>query len=145
MCMYEENKPFGIVQDSMKAEVESYIDDLLSRAMSHIRLGDMQNPETQYNHHMTHKNIAAALGCLAVYKAQLRAEADGVPCTDRDVKQRLIIIGEQIKDDAIDLVDVNDLGFIENMSIAEVQQQLSLAYEEHDIPAVIFYVLICCI
>ena len=138
--MYEENQPFGIVQDSMKAEVESYMDDLLSRALSHIRLGDTQDPETQYNQHMDSKNIAAALGCWAVYKAQLRAESDGVACTDRDIKQRLIIIGEQIKDDAIDLIQNNDLGFIESMSIEEVQQQLAQAYAEHDMPAIVFYV-----
>jgi hypothetical protein len=138
--MYEENQPFGIVKDSMKAEVESYVDDLLSRAMSYLRLGDTQDPKNQYMQHMAERNIPSALACQAVYNAQLRAESDGVECTPQFIKARLIIISEKLKDDAIDLVQTNDLGFIESMSIEEVQQQLSQAYVEYDMPAIVFYV-----
>ena len=143
MCMYEENRPFGVVKDNMSAEVESYIDDLLSRSASFVRLGDTNDPESKYDIYMKERNLPAALACKALYNEYLRAEADGRTFVVGDgtiIKQRLIIIGQMIKDDVDELIQNTDFGFLEHMDMEEIKQELACSYAEQDIPAIVFYI-----
>lgn len=138
--MYEENRPFGVVKDNMSAEVESYIDDLLSRSASFARLGDTSDPENKYQQYMKERNLTAAIACKAMYIEQLRAEADGRPFDGNGIKQRLVIIGQMIKDDVDDLVQNTDFGFLEHMDVEEIKQELARSYAEQDIAAIVFYI-----
>jgi len=105
--MDEDRKPFGVVKDSMTAEVESYVDDLLSRAFEFVKTGDTDDPEGKYDAYMQHRNLPAALACKALYIEYLRAEADGRTFevgNGAGIKQRLVILGQMIKDDVDELV-----------------------------------------
>jgi hypothetical protein len=133
------NRPFGIVKDNMIVEVESYINDLLSRASKFIQSINT-DPEILYNQYMQQRNLPAALASKAVYVEQLRAEADGKPIEANRIDRRLVIIGQMIKDDVDELVQNTDFSFLESMKGDIIRKELTSAYQEHDIPSIVFYV-----
>ena len=141
--MYEENRPFGVVKDNMIVEVESYVDDLLSRAFEFLKSGDTNDPENKYQQYMQQRNLPAAIAYKAIYIENLRAEADGRVFTIGNgdgIKQRLVIIGQMIKDDVDELIQNTDFGFLEHMELSDIQKELAAAYQENDITAIIFYI-----
>jgi hypothetical protein len=133
-----ENRPFGIVKDNMIAEVESYVNDLLSRASKFVP--NVADPEHMYDQYMQQRNLPAALACKAVYAEQLRAESDGRPFDVKRVDQRLVIIGQMIKDDVDELVQNTDFSFLEHMDVDTIRKELANAYQEQDLPAIVFYI-----
>lgn len=155
--MDEDRKPFGIVEDSMKSEVESYMDDLLSRAVDYLQNEaipagmlkglDADNvpstPENTYASCIEKRNLPAALVWKSIIIETLRAEANGQKFEDANgaaIKRRLIILIQMIKDDVDDMIAGTDFGFLESMSIEELKHELSKAYEEDEIPVIVFFV-----
>lgn len=154
--MEEVRKPFGIVAETMKEEVESYLNDLLSRSITYIHQELIPNkmaadlddgnipstPENTYASVMQKRNLPAALVWKSVLIQSLRAEADGIVYrpNEQSLKQRLIILLQMIQDDVNDMIDNTDFSFIETLSDDEVKHELAKAYEEDDIPAIVFFI-----
>jgi hypothetical protein len=134
--MYKENRPFGIVKDSMVQEVESYTDQLFDRGIIYLKNSQQtDDPEAMFDMAMKKRELDNAL----VWKSAIREELPDLS-DHRRIQQRLVILLEMIKDQVMEMVEQTDFGFLENMDVNVVRKEIGNAYNEHDISAIIFYI-----
>jgi hypothetical protein len=157
--MYEEKQLFGVVKGNMVKEVESYTHELYNRAISYINnealpTGAFKNlkwgenipstPEMTFESLMKKRQLGEALvwKCVMLEADRMtnQHEALNVGKDAINVKRRLIIHLEILKDQVTEMVEQTDFGFLEHMDIDEIRTELIKAYKEEDIPAIIFYI-----
>jgi hypothetical protein len=144
--MYEDRRPFGIIKDTMIAEVDSYLNELTDRASAYISdeltslvASSESSAEQMFRNSMGSRNVAAAIVWKAVTTELLRSDSETVPDEDLLYK-RVVILTHFIKDEVTDIIDNTDFSFLETLSDDELKNELNKSFQEMEVPAIVFFI-----